>query len=255
VSWQVTDEHHGAQIDAFAGVWTEFERQLDTAHTAVSSVADGVDAMAKAVLATKQTIAEAAAATYEQILKLRRLAGLSGSWVCLLGRAIIWLLSKFGKYIWRALVWLAQWIWRFIVWLFKKAWQLIVAVINWLKKLFKGKKQPPKKQQPSKGGWSGGRPPKAAQEKVPKQWGSGIANRKKVGWRWYDPNNKNTRIRIDKGDPNSPWPSQRVDHVIVNNNGKVIGRDGRPVGRIRDEPNRAHIPLNEWLKWNSWSHP
>ncbi|MGH3387649.1 MAG: WXG100 family type VII secretion target [Actinomadura sp.] len=261
IGWQVAGLHEGASIDAFADVWEEFERQLDTAQNAANSAADGIDAMAKAVLATKQTIAEAAAETFRQILELRRRASLSGGIWCIVGRVIVWLLSKFGKYIVRALVWLFRWIGRFIAGLFKKIWAAIVAVINWFKKLFKGKKQPPKKQQPKKDGWSGGKPPKEAQDKVPKEWGGGTPTKKAVkdpskqGWRWKDPKNENTGIRIDKGDPNSPNPSQRVDHVVINNNGKVIGRDGRPVGRISDDPERAHIPLDEWLRWQSWNHP
>jgi hypothetical protein len=148
VGWQVTGRHEGASIDAFAGMWEEFERRLDTAHAAASSAADGVDAMAKAVLATKQTIAEAAGATLGKILELRRRASLSGGIWCIVGRVIVWLISKLGKYILRALAWLLRWIGRFFVWLFKKIWAAIVAVINWFKKLFRGKKQPPKKQQP-----------------------------------------------------------------------------------------------------------
>jgi hypothetical protein len=101
--WPQADED---QLHTLAGSWRSFGDELSglkESGRAVSwQVTGGVGAMAKAVLATKQTIAEAAAATYEQILKLRRLANMSGSWVCLLGRAIIWLLSKFGKYILQA---------------------------------------------------------------------------------------------------------------------------------------------------------
>jgi hypothetical protein len=262
VARQVIAQHEGASIDAFANFWGEFERQLDTATTAVESAAVGVDSMAKAVLAAKQAIAEAAESTFRHILELRRMAGLSGGFWGIVFRAIAWLLAKLGRFIWRILVWLAKWIWRGIVWLFKKAWAAIVAVYNWLKRLFKGKKQQPqKKSPPKKSGWSGGKPPKEAQEKVPKEWGQGKPTRKaakdpsKPGWRWNDPKNPNTSIRIDKGDPNSPNPSQRVDHVVINNNGKVIGRDGQPVPKIKDEPGRAHIPLDDWLKWRSWNHP
>jgi hypothetical protein len=262
IARQVIGQHEGASIDAFANFWGEFERQLDTATTAVESAAVGVDSMAKAVLAAKQAIAEAAASTFRHILELGRMAGMSGGLWGIIGRGIIWLLSKLGKFIWRILAWLAKWIWRGIVWLFKKAWAAIVAVFNWFKKLFKGKKQTPqKKSPPKKGGWSGGKPPKEAQDKVPKAWGQGKPTKKaakdpaKPGWRWSDPKNPNTSIRIDKGDPNSPNPSQRVDHVVINNNGKVIGRDGKPVPKIKDEPERAHIPLDEWLKWQNWNHP
>lgn len=50
--------------------------------------------------------------------------------------------------------------------------------------------------------------------------------------------------------------SQQEDHVIVRDNGKVIGRDGQPIrGAIEDDPVNAHIPLKEWKQWKSWNHP
>ena len=80
-------------------------------------------------------------------------------------------------------------------------------------------------------------------------------NKKNVGFRWQDPNNRNNSIRIDKGDPASPFTSQRVDHVVVNSNGKVIGRNGMPINnnKIQDDPINAHIPLSEYKKWKSWN--
>jgi hypothetical protein len=61
------------------------------------------------------------------------------------------------------------------------------------------------------------------------------------------------RTRIDRGNPNAKFPSQRIDHVIVRKDGKVIGRDGRPInGSIRANPNDAHIPLIEWANWETW---
>jgi hypothetical protein len=150
VARQVIAQHEGASIDAFANFWGEFERQLDTATTAVESAAVGVDSMAKAVLAAKQAIAEAAQSTFRHILELRRMAGMSGGIWGIIARGIAWLLARFGRFIWRILVWLGRWIWRGIVWLFKKAWAAIVAVFNWFKKLFKGKKQQPQKKSPPK---------------------------------------------------------------------------------------------------------
>ncbi|MEU6831520.1 hypothetical protein ABZ894_22970 [Nocardia beijingensis] len=101
-------------------------------------------------------------------------------------------------------------------------------------------------------------PPQQAVDKVPKEWGEGQPNRKKEGQRWLDPDNPNGNgIRIDKGDPNSPNPSQRVDHVVVRSEGKVLGPDGQPIppgSSIKDHP-EAHIPLDEWLKWKSWDNP
>ncbi|MFF2552041.1 hypothetical protein ACFVUS_13640 [Nocardia sp. NPDC058058] len=103
-----------------------------------------------------------------------------------------------------------------------------------------------------------------ATQKVPSGWGSPSANSKtgragrdaKPGVRWADPNNKGNSIRIDKGDPNNQLPSQQVDHVVVNVNGRIIDRFGNPI--IAPKPSKtaeAHIPLSEWLTWKTWDHP
>lgn len=103
-----------------------------------------------------------------------------------------------------------------------------------------------------------GFPPQEAVDKVPDEWGPGQPNRKKEGERWLDPENPNGNgVRIDKGDPTSPNPSQRVDHVVVRTDGKVLGPDGQPIPAgesIKNHP-EAHIPLSEWLKWRSWNQP
>ena len=92
--------------------------------------------------------------------------------------------------------------------------------------------------------------------KLPESWGSGSPNKKGIGSRWQDPGNPGSGVRIDQGNPNSPFPSQQVDHVIVRDNGKVIGRDGKPIrGSINEDPTNAHIPLSEWLNWSSWNTP
>ncbi len=71
--------------------------------------------------------------------------------------------------------------------------------------------------------------------------------------RW-NPSQENG-VRIDKAVPTSPYPSQQVDHVVVRVGGQIIGPDGKPiVGTIGQNP-QAHIPLAEWLKWESWDHP
>jgi hypothetical protein len=91
--------------------------------------------------------------------------------------------------------------------------------------------------------------------KVPRDWGSGVANSKGAGTRWFDPTNRGSGVRIDQGVPDSPWPSQQVDHVIVRSSGPVLGRDGQPiVGSIKQNPD-AHIPLSEWINWSSWNKP
>jgi filamentous hemagglutinin len=92
--------------------------------------------------------------------------------------------------------------------------------------------------------------------KVPSAWGKGIANRKSVGTRWFDPAApKANGIRIDKGIPTSPLPSQQVGHVVVHSGGKILGPDGKPiVGSLKKNP-QAHIPLSDWLGWTSWNTP
>ncbi|MEV0105303.1 hypothetical protein AB0H42_03050 [Nocardia sp. NPDC050799] len=101
-------------------------------------------------------------------------------------------------------------------------------------------------------------PPQEAVDKVPDEWGPGRPNRKKEGERWLDPDNpQGNGVRIDKGDPSSPNPSQRVDHVVVRTEGKVLGPDGQPIppGESIQQHPEAHIPLSEWLKWRSWNQP
>ncbi len=99
--------------------------------------------------------------------------------------------------------------------------------------------------------------PKDAKDKIPEEWGEGEPNRKGEGRRWKDPEDeKGTGVRIDKGDPKNSQPSQQVDHVVVRDKGRVIGRSGRPIdGSIKDNPSEAHIPLSEWSKWSSWNKP
>lgn len=97
--------------------------------------------------------------------------------------------------------------------------------------------------------------PKNVANKFPSGWGS-KANKKGVGTRWQDPNNPGNGVRIDQGNPNHSLPSQQVDHVIVRQNGQVIGRDGKPIqGSIKENAEQAHIPLNEYQNWKSWDSP
>ncbi|WP_257153400.1 two-partner secretion domain-containing protein [Pseudomonas sp. ICMP 561] len=91
--------------------------------------------------------------------------------------------------------------------------------------------------------------------KFPQSWAAS-PNKKGVGFRWQDPNNKGNGVRIDKGEPSISQPTQQVDHVIVRSNGQVIGRDGKPVtGSIKENAEQVHIPLSEYKKWKSWSSP
>ena len=104
---------------------------------------------------------------------------------------------------------------------------------------------------------SGWRPPPEALAKIPSNWGAPILNQDGLGYRWFDPTGpKAGGVRLDRGDPNSPFPSQQVDHVIVRSGGNVLGRDGAPIsGSIASDPINAHIPLADWLKWGHWNKP
>ena len=86
------------------------------------------------------------------------------------------------------------------------------------------------------------KPPQKARDKIPQEWGNGKPNRKGDGWRWEDPQNPGNGIRIDKGNPYHSLPSQQVNHVVIRQNGRVIGCDGRPIqGTIKNDPVSAHI--------------
>lgn len=96
----------------------------------------------------------------------------------------------------------------------------------------------------------------AATSRVPSGWGPGSPNRSGVGTRWTDPANPGNGIRIDQGNPLNSQVTQQVDHVVVRHNGVVVGRDGSPLpGAIREYPELAHIPLDEWLTWSEWFKP
>ncbi|MET7339552.1 RHS repeat-associated core domain-containing protein [Nonomuraea sp. NPDC005650] len=97
--------------------------------------------------------------------------------------------------------------------------------------------------------------PRGATKKIPESW-MGKANKKGIGTRWEDPKNPGNGVRIDKGNPKNPQPSQRQDHVVVRRNGKVIGRDGKPInGSVKNDFDNAHIPYREWKKWGKWYEP
>jgi hypothetical protein len=45
-------------------------------------------------------------------------------------------------------------------------------------------------------------------------------------------------------------------HVVVRVDGKVLGRDGKPIaGSIKEDPVNAHIPLSEYKTWRRWNQP
>jgi uncharacterized protein RhaS with RHS repeats len=98
--------------------------------------------------------------------------------------------------------------------------------------------------------------PEEARDKIPSEWGEGEPNRKGEGTRWQDPEDKGSGVRIDKGDPENSQPSQQVDHVVVRDKGRVIGRDGKPIdGSIKQNPSQSHIPMSEWSSWSKWNKP
>ncbi|WP_197031666.1 hypothetical protein [Bordetella petrii] len=108
---------------------------------------------------------------------------------------------------------------------------------------------------PSTRPWS---PSRTAQDKIPKDWGEGLPNRKGAGYRWQDPSNPGNGVRIDQGNPLSTYPTQQVDHVVVRSNGRVLGRDGLPLpgtGSVKANPELSHIPLSEYEKWKTWNTP
>jgi hypothetical protein len=103
-----------------------------------------------------------------------------------------------------------------------------------------------------------------AYRKIPKEWGKAKLNAKAVkkgrsekpGIKWS--NGKKDSVRIDKGSSSSSNPSQRVDHVRINKDGRIIGRNGKqlPAGaRVKDHGWETHIPLNEWIRWSKWYKP
>jgi hypothetical protein len=106
-----------------------------------------------------------------------------------------------------------------------------------------------------KGGTAGLTPLEQGATQVPKNWGTGLANKKGAGTRWIDPTNPGNGIRIDEGISGSSWPSQQVDHVVVRSNGRILGPDGKPIAGSLAENPQAHIPLSDWLKWSSWNTP
>jgi RHS repeat-associated protein len=99
--------------------------------------------------------------------------------------------------------------------------------------------------------------------KIPSGWSGPLPTKKfrkspnKPGYVWRAPKGQDS-VRIDKGDPNAYWDTQKVDHVVINSGGRIVGRGGEllpPGARIQDYPEAAHIPLEEWLTWRSWNAP
>ena len=86
--------------------------------------------------------------------------------------------------------------------------------------------------------------------RLPKDLGKGKPSKNGDGWRW---NSKSHDVRVQKGNPKSQFPAQQKDYVKLVVDGKVIGRNGKPLpsGKVPE----AHIPLSEWRTWSSWKSP
>jgi hypothetical protein len=94
------------------------------------------------------------------------------------------------------------------------------------------------------------------EQKLPDGWGSGKPNQKGVGTRWEDPANPGDGVRVDEGDPNASMPSQRVDHVVVRRNGRIVDENGEVIKDPKPSKTpEAHIPLRESLRWRHWWGP
>ncbi|MEU7305345.1 hypothetical protein, partial [Streptomyces sp. NPDC007206] len=100
-------------------------------------------------------------------------------------------------------------------------------------------------------------------DKIPSDWAGPAMTKKfrkqgwdKAGFVWRAPKGQDS-VRIDMGNPLSKWESQRVDHVVINSGGRIIGRDGKPISQdgILSDPEAAHIPLSEWQTWRTWNAP
>jgi hypothetical protein len=67
-------------------------------------------------------------------------------------------------------------------------------------------------------------------------------NKKGIGSRFQDPNDKGNRVRVDKGNPKHELPSQQKDHVVEQKNGKTVDKDpgGRPTSSTCVEVKLLH---------------
>ncbi len=77
---------------------------------------------------------------------------------------------------------------------------------------------------------------------VPEEWVEKISD-KGEGKKYIDPNNKGNDVRIQRGNPESNFPSQRNDYVKWKRNGQWLDKNGNPV--LGDSP-EAHIPFEEF---------
>ncbi len=79
-------------------------------------------------------------------------------------------------------------------------------------------------------------------EGVPEEWVEEPAG-KGDGVKYVDPENVHNDVRIQRGNPESDFPSQRNDYVKWKRNGQWLDKNGNPV--LGDSP-EAHIPFDEF---------
>jgi hypothetical protein len=96
--------------------------------------------------------------------------------------------------------------------------------------------------------------PQAVVDKFPPEFGPAELTVKDGGVRWaIGPAHKSPGgVRIDPA-RTTGFESQRVPHVVVRSNGRVIGRNGEPLPNGNSA--EAHIPLEEYKTWRTWNHP
>ncbi|WP_137935468.1 hypothetical protein [Mesorhizobium comanense] len=89
--------------------------------------------------------------------------------------------------------------------------------------------------------------------RIPRGW-TVKQNGQGFGFTFSDPTRKQVSIRVDKGDPNSDFPSQQIDHVVVNNGRGVVGVDGNLTG-ISIDPLNAHVSMDVYKGWKDILKP
>ena len=89
--------------------------------------------------------------------------------------------------------------------------------------------------------------------RVPNGWiGPDISD--KNSRRWFDRTNKGNSLRMDGGNPSHTLPSQQVDHIVIQCNGRLLTHAGIPSvhPKPRTDPD-VHIPATDWLTWGNWN--
>lgn len=69
---------------------------------------------------------------------------------------------------------------------------------------------------------------------IPEHW-HGEALPECAGWRWFNPDNRGDSVRIYRGSADSESPAEQQPYVIVTVDSQLIGRDGKPTGKILND--------------------